>query len=215
MNNYFEFNYFKKVSKINYIILTLFITLSIISHIIAFRLIEINNYSIFPSSFTYMACFVLVDVMASYNSRKFIILAIILEGVMNFLMLLITNLICQLPHPEYVNNTQAFIDVFTPIKYLFFANLLGSFIAFLFDSTIFYYLYKSKNYSFITSSIISSLAIILIYTVITDYYAFKLFYSDHIYELIITNIVTNLISIVVYAILSRWLVINIFNYLNK
>lgn len=215
MNSSFEISYFKKLSGVNYVLLTLFISLSIISHLIAFRLVKVGDFTVFPSSFTYMMCFIIVDIISSYNSKKFILLALSLEAVMNFLMLVITGIVIKLPCPDYLHNPEFFTAVFTPIQSLFFANLLGSFIAFSIDSAIFYYMYKVKKYSFLISSITSSFFIIIIYTIITDYYAFKDFYTEHLNELIVTNIITNLLSVIVYAILSRYLVASIFKYLNN
>ena len=215
MNNYFEVNYIKKVARVNYVLLAFFLAVSVTSHLIAFRLTLLDHYALIPASFIYMSAFVLTDVFAAYNSRKFVVLVLILEAFVNLFFMVVTNIVVRLPYPGYLRNVHAFNDVFSPIMILFLANLAGTFVAFLLDVFVFYYFYRTKKLPFLVSSLISSVSTILLYTFITDYFAFKQFYPLHIYQLIFANIVTNFIVLAVYTVLGQILLTYIFRYLNR
>ena len=97
MNNYFEISYFKKVAKINYILLTLYLAISVTAHAIANRLVIIGEFPIISAGFIYMAVFVLTDVFASFNSRRLVIFIISLEAIFNLFFIVYTNIISNMP----------------------------------------------------------------------------------------------------------------------
>ena len=76
MNNYFEINYYKRIANSNYILLALYLAVSVTAHTIANRLILIANEPIISAGLIYMSVFVITDIFASYNSRKLVILMI-------------------------------------------------------------------------------------------------------------------------------------------
>ena len=76
----FELNYFKRVAKINYILLTFYLSLSISAHAIANRLVLIDGYPIISAGLIYMSTFILTDIFASFNPRKLVIMMISLEA---------------------------------------------------------------------------------------------------------------------------------------
>src|SRR5580765_1043537 len=137
MNNYFEISYFKKAAKINYILLTIYLAISVTAHAIANRLVTIDGYPIISAGFIYMAVFVLTDIFASFNPRRLVILIITLEAIFNLFFIIYTNIISNMPYPSYFMNANAYTQVFSPIIILYAANFGGTFIAAVVDLFIF------------------------------------------------------------------------------
>lgn len=214
MNSYFEISYFKRVSKVNYILITLFLAISVSAHAIANRLVIIDGYPIISAGFIYMAVFVLTDVFASFNSRRLVIFIIALEAIFNLFFISYTNIISNMPYPPYFQNAEAYTQVFNPIITLYAANLGGTFIAAVVDLFIFYYLYKQRQWMFFLSSFCSSIITISCYTYVTDYFGFKNSYPDHVLELTFINLLTNFITLLGYSIMGQFLVNYIQKYLN-
>lgn len=104
MNSHFELSYFKRTAKINYILLTFYLAISVTAHAIANRLVSLHNIPIISAGFIYMAVFVLTDVFASFNPRRLVILIISLEALFNLFFILYTNIISNMPHPAYFQN---------------------------------------------------------------------------------------------------------------
>jgi uncharacterized PurR-regulated membrane protein YhhQ (DUF165 family) len=215
MNNYFEVNYFKKVAKVNYILLTLYLAISVTAHAIATRLVMVHGYPIISAGFIYMAVFVLTDVFASYNPRRLVIMIISLEAVCNLFFVVYTNIIAQMPHPEYFHQAAAYKTVFSPVISLYVANLGGTFIAAIVDLFIFYYLYKQKQWMFFLASFCSSIVTISCYTYVTDYFGFRGPYPHHVMELTFVNLVTNFMTLLLYSVLGQIIVNYIQRYLNS
>src|SRR5579871_6236387 len=142
MNSYFEISYFKRIAKINYVLLTLYLAISVTAHAIANRLVIVDGFPIISAGFIYMAVFVLTDIFASFNPRRLVIFIITLEAIFNLFFISYTNLISKMPYPSYFINADAYTQVFSPIIMLYAANLGGTFIAAIVDLFIFYYLYK-------------------------------------------------------------------------
>lgn len=205
----------RRVSRVNYILICLFVSLSITSHLIAYRLVSVLGFSIFPSSLTYMLCFVMVDIMSSYNPVRFMWLVISMESIANLIMVSVTHFVIYAPHPEFFIDSSSYIDVFSPVSRLYWANIVGGFIGFAFNSLIFIYFYRKRKMPFIMASILSSLSVVVVYTTITDYFAFDYLYKSHISELVFVNIVSNLFFIVVFSIPSRIAVRKITGYINR
>lgn len=214
MNNYFEISYFKRTAKINYILLTFYLAISVTAHAIANRLVIIDNFPIISAGFIYMAVFVLTDVFASFNPRSLVIFIITLEAIFNLFFIVYTNIISHMPYPPYFQNASAYTQVFSPIIILYAANLGGTFIAAVIDLFIFYYLYKQKRWMFFLASFSSSIITISCYTYITDYFGFRHSYPDHVLELTFINLLTNFITLLGYSILGQFLVSSIQKYLN-
>jgi uncharacterized PurR-regulated membrane protein YhhQ (DUF165 family) len=214
MNNYFEISYFKKLAKINYLLLTIYLAISVTAHAIANRLVVIDGFPIISAGFIYMAVFVLTDVFASFNPRKLVIFIITLEAIFNLFFITYTNMISSLPYPSYFTNADAYTQVFSPIIILYVANLGGTFIAAIVDLFIFYYLYKQRQWMFFLASFCSSIVTISCYTYVTDYFGFKSSYPDHVLELTFINLLTNFITLLCYSILGQFLVGHIQKYLN-
>lgn len=214
MNNYFEISYVKRVAKVNYLLLTFYLAISVTAHAIANRLVIINGFPIISAGFIYMAVFVLTDVFASFNPRKLVIFIISLEALFNLFFIVYTNIISQMPYPPYFQNASAYTQVFSPIIILYAANLGGTFIAAVVDLFIFYYLYKQRRWMFFLASFCSSIITILCYTYITDYFGFRHSYPDHVLELTFVNLLTNFITLLGYSILGQYLVNFIQKYLS-
>lgn len=214
MNNYFEINYFKKVAKVNYALLTLYLAISVTAHAIANRLVTVGGYPIISAGFIYMAVFVLTDVFASFNTRKLVIFVISLEAIFNLFFIIYTNIISNMPYPAYFQGAGAYSEVFSPIIILYAANLGGTFIAAVVDLFIFYYLYKQKQWMFFLASFCSSIITISCYTYVTDYFGFRNSYPNHVLELTFINLLTNFITLLGYSILGQLLVNFIQKYLN-
>lgn len=215
MNNYFELAYFKRTAKTNYVLLTLYLAISVTAHAIANRLVLMHGFPIISAGFIYMAVFVLTDVFASFNPRKLVIFIISLEALFNLFFILYTNWITSLSFPPYFHHAEAYDLVFHPIIPLFIANLGGTFIAAVLDLFIFYYLYQKKKWMFFLSSFSSSILTISCYTFVTDYFGFKQSYPEDVYTLTAINLFTNFITLLAYSVLGQFLVAYIHKYLNK
>jgi uncharacterized PurR-regulated membrane protein YhhQ (DUF165 family) len=214
MNNYFEISYFKKIAKVNYILLTIYLAISVTAHAIANRLVIIEGFPIISAGFIYMAVFVLTDIFASFNPRKLVIFIITLEALFNLFFIIYTNVISNMPYPSYFTNANAYTQVFSPIIILYAANLGGTFIAAVVDLFIFYYLYKKRQWMFFLASFCSSIVTISCYTYVTDYFGFRHSYPEHVLELTFINLLTNFITLLGYSILGQFLVDYIQKYLN-
>jgi len=214
-NNYYELIYTKRTALVNYLLLTLYLAISVTAHAIANRLVLVQGYPIISAGFIYMAVFILTDVFASFNSRKLVILIILLEGFLNLFFVVYTNIISQLPYPEYFQNAEAYKEVFHPLISLYIANLGGTIIAAIIDLFIFYYLFKERRWPFFIASFSSSIITISCYTYITDYFGFKTAYPDHVLELTFINLLTNFITLLGYSMIAQFLVNYIQLYLSK
>lgn len=215
MSHYFEINYFKRVAKANYVLLALYLTISLTAHTIANRLILIHGVPIISAGLIYMSVFVLTDVFASFNPRKLVIMMICLEAGVNLFFILYTNWITHLAYPPYFHNAAAYETVFSPIVILYIANLGGTFISAVIDLFIFYYLYRKRQWLFFLASFCSSIVTISCYTYVTDYFGFRGSYPNHVLELTFVNLVTNFITLLFYSIVGQFLVGFIQRYLNK
>ncbi|HEY2566751.1 MAG TPA: VUT family protein [Candidatus Aquirickettsiella sp.] len=211
----FELNYFKRAAKINYILLTLYLSLSISAHAIANRLVLIDGYPIISAGFIYMSIFILTDVFASFNPRKLVIMMIVLEALSNLIFIVYTNWVSGMPYPVYFHHAEAYTAVFRPIIILYLANLGGTFIAAVVDLFIFYYLYKNKRWPFFIASFLSSIVTISCYTFITDYFGFRHSYPEHVFLLTNINLITNFITLAFYAIVGQFAVMFIQRMLNR
>lgn len=211
MNSYFELIYIKRTAKINYTLLTFYLAISVTAHAIANRLVLLGGIPLISAGFIYMAVFVLTDVFASYIPRRLVILIITLEVLFNLFFIVYTNIISQMPYPEYFQNAAAYKEVFNPIIILYIANLGGTFIAAVVDLFIFYYLYKERQWMFFLASFCSSIITISCYTYVTDYFGFRNSYPDHVLELTFINLLTNLLTLLAYSILGQFLV----NYIQR
>lgn len=207
MSNYFEINYFKRIAKINYILLTIYLAISVTAHSIANRLVVIHGEPIISAGFIYMAVFVLTDVFASYNPRRLVILIICLESLFNLFFVSYTNIISNMPSPSYFHYVEAYKEVFSPVIALYIANLGGTFLAAIVDLFIFYYLYVQKGWMFFLASFSSSILTISCYTYVTDYFGFRGTYPQHVFELTFINLLTNFITLLIYSIIGQGLVI--------
>ncbi len=214
MSTYFEINYFKRVAKINYVLLTIFLAVSACSHAMASRLVLIAGYPLISATLIYMIVFVLTDVFASYNPRRLVVIIICLEALFNLLFVGYANGVASMPYPSYFHYAQAYKQVFSPVVVLYFANLLGISISSLVDLFIFYYLYRRRRWIFFIASFCSSIVTVSLYTYVTDYFAFRDVYPLHLFELIRTNIVSNSVTLLIYSILGQFLVMFIHKRLN-
>ena len=68
---------------------------------------------------------------------------------------------------------------------------------------------------FFFSSITSSFIVVVIYTAVTDYFAFDFLYKSHISELVIVNIISNLFFVAFFSIPSVMIVKAILNYIDR
>lgn len=215
MHAYFEIKYVKQLAKINYMLLAFFLAISVTSHVIAYRLVSLDGIPLIPSSFVYMAAFIITDVFACFNSRKFVIFIILLESLVNLFFIAITNIVIRLPAPAIFHNAYAYTNVFTPVFTLYVSNLIGTTVAFLVDLFIFYFLYKKEQWPFLGASLASSLITICFYTFLTDFLAFSNIYSHFVWKLAGINLLTNLLSLLIYSFLAQFLVSSIKNKISS
>ncbi len=217
MNNYFEIKYFKRIARTNYVLITLYLAISLTAHVIANRLVLFDGIPIISAGFIYMGVFVLTDVFATYNPRKLVYLIICLEAFFNLFFILYVSIIVQMPAPNYfpTSSAIAYKTVFSPILILYIANLGGTFISAIVDLSLFYWFYKKLKWYFLSASFTSSIITISVYTWITDYFGFRGTYPNHVIELTAYNLLTNFITLLIYSIIGQILVIGIFKYLNR
>lgn len=215
MISYFEFNYVKRVSKVNYILLALMLAVSCSAHTIANRLVEVSGYPIIAAGFIYMMVFIITDVLASFNSRRLVVFFLILEALFNLFFVSYVTKISSMPYPSYFTHAEAYNIVFGPIPILYLANLGGTFISAVLDLYIFKYLYNKRNWMFANASFFSSIFTISCYTYITDYFGFRNTYPENVMELTHINLITNFITLLMYAILGQFVVSFIQKYLNR
>lgn len=215
MINYFELNYVKRISKINYILLALMLAVSCSAHTVANRLVDIYGYPIIAAGFIYMQVFILSDILASYNPRKLVIFFLFIEAMFNLFFVSYATKISNMPYPSYFSHAEAYNTVFGPIPVLYLANLGGTFISAVLDLYIFKYLYNQRKWMFAPSSFLSSIFTISCYTYITDYFGFRNTYPEHVMELTHINLITNFITLFIYAIIGQFAVMQIQKYLNR
>ncbi len=214
MINY-KLQYFKRTALVNYLLIIIYITISITAHLIANRLITIFNKPFISATFIYTAVFVINDILASYNNKKFVIFIILTEASVNLFVISFTNLITHLPHPAFFQLAKAYNIVFGAVLPLYFANLLGTMVAAVIDLIFFYYLYKNKGWSFFASSFTSSVVTLFFYTTITDYFWFEVSYPSHMLNLTIVNLAANFMNLAIYSSIGQIAVFLIQKYLNK
>lgn len=215
MTSRYEYIYQKRLARINYAFLCLFICLSMVSHLIAFRLVEIWGVPLFPSSLTYMMCFVIIDILATYNTVKFLWMVVIIESAANLILITTSHQVIYAPHPNFFTDADAYVVVFSPIVTLYVSNLIGSFIGFALNTILFIFFLKAKKLSFIISSFLSSFIVVIIYTTTTDYLSFSSQYPKQVTDLTLFNIISNLAVIASLIVPSRKIVFWINAYLNK
>ena len=211
----YNLNYFKKISTINYFLIALYITVSITAHTIANRLIVIDAEPIISAGLIYMSIFVLTDVFAAFNSRRFVIGVIFLEALCNLIFISYTNWISHLPAPSFFHHRADYQTVFSPMFVLFFANLVGTIVAAILDLFVFYYLYIQRKWHFLLASFFSSFIILSCYTYITDYFGFRHSYPEHVFQLTFINLISNVITLAAYSLLGQFLVWGIHRYVRN
>lgn len=215
MISYFELDYLKRTSKVNYVLLALMLAISCSAHTVTNRLVIVHGFPIIAAGFIYMQVFILTDILASFNSRKLVIFFLVLEALFNLFFVSFATKISAMPYPDYFSNADAYTTVFGPIPMLYLANLGGTFISAVLDLYIFKYLYIKKQWMFAPASFFSSIFTISCYTYITDYFGFRNTYPDHVMELTHINLLTNFITLFFYAIIGQFLVVSIQKYLNR
>jgi len=215
MNNQYEITYFKRTAIVNYLLLSLYLTISVTCHAIANRLILIEGQPIISAGLIYMAVFIITDIMASYNPRKIVILMIFMEVLVNLFFVLYTNIIANMPFPDFFLDEKIYRNVFSPIIPLYIANLGGTFCSAIIDLFFFYFLYKNKKWPFFLASFSSSIITISCYTYITDYFGFRNAYPHHVFQLTFINLLTNFITLFLYSVIGQGIVKIIHKYLNK
>lgn len=203
---------FKNKDVVNCVIITLFLSLSITSHLISYRFVDVMGVIVIPSSLTYMACFVLVDILSTFNNRRFLVTIMCCEAIANLIMMYVTSIVVDLPHPTFLLSEQSFDDVFKPIGTMYWANLVGSFVSLVINYFIFSWLYNKCAVGFVLSSAISSTLVILVYTAITDTLAFYNMYPELSLEITVTNVVTNIAFLILFAMPSKFFVSHINKY---
>ena len=114
MNNQYEITYFKRTAIVNYLLLSLYLAISVTCHAIANRLILIEGQPIISAGLIYMAVFIITDIMASYNPRKIVILMIFMEVLVNLFFVLYTNIIANMPFPDFFLDEKIYRNVFSP-----------------------------------------------------------------------------------------------------
>lgn len=215
MISYFELKYFKRISKVNYIMLAVMLLISCSAHVIANRLVVVHGYPIIAAGFIYMAVFIISDILASYNPQKLVTFFLIIESLFNLFFVIYVTKISSMPYPDYFANAEAYNTVFQPIPMLYLANLGGTFISAIIDLYFFNYLYNKRKWMFASSSFFSSVFTISCYTYITDYFGFRYTYPEHVIELTHINLITNFMTLFIYAIIGQALVATIQKYLNR
>ncbi len=215
MIRHFELKQAIRTSKVNYVLIGLLLTVSIVSHLVANRLVLIFDYPIIPSTFTYMAVFSLSDMLASFNSRRFVVLVLLGEAAANLIWLAVVTSVNVAPEPEFFHLGQAYLDVFGSVPKLYAANLCGGLIIGILDMFLFSHCYRVKKLSFFKASLLSTIISISTYTYFTDYFAFKDSYPDHVMMLAHVNTVTNILSVFCYSIVSALVMKKILNYIKS
>ncbi|WP_193406763.1 hypothetical protein [Mixta mediterraneensis] len=148
-----------------------------------------------------MLVLALMDYLAVNFNRKIVFGTIVMESLSNAILLTTLKIIIFFSSFNHHTSLTVIEDLVNKFGSMYVANLIGSMIAFVINFFIFSYLYKAK--SFLTSSILSSLIMLLIYTPITDLIAFKDLPIVNIIEIIGTNIISNIIFFIFWsAILS-------------
>lgn len=191
---------------VNCILISLFLSLSITSHLIAYRFVDLMGWVVIPSSLTYMACFVIVDVLSTFNNRIMLVAIMFCEAAANLIMMVVTNIVIELPSPSFLSADKSFHDVFKPIGTMYWANLVGAFISLFVNYYIFTILYIRYGVGFVISSVVSSVVVIFVYTSITDYLAFYKMYPEQAFEITMTNIITNVFFLILFSIPAKHVV---------
>lgn len=181
------------------IIISSVISLSIASHLICYSLFNFLGMLIIPSSFTYMLVLALMNLLAVTYSRGVVLITIIMEGISNFLILIIINIVLKILALTNSANATQLDKVIFLYGNMFTANIIGSTFAYIANFIIFNYLYTKFNY--FTSGFFTTLVLILIYTPLTDSIAFGQLFPLHIKEIITTNIFSNMVFFSFWSLL--------------
>lgn len=181
------------------LVVSLVILFSITSHIICFHLFYFHGAILIPSSVTYMLVLALMDFLAVSFNKKIVFFTIFMETVTNAIFLVIINLVMKLNCLIDKDLSLSIINLFKNYSNMYIANLIGSLIAFIANYYLFNYLYKKQ--SFFTSTIVSSVVLLFIYTPVTDYLAFNQLHEDLIANIVITNIISNIVFLCFWSTL--------------
>ena len=215
MNQYDNRDVALRTANINYMLIGTLLSCSIISHLIANRLIWIAGYPVIPATFSYMLVFSLFDMLAGLNGRRFVIYVLFAEAFINLAWLGFVSLINASPEPDFFTLGQSFRDVFSSVPHIYMANLGGGLIIGIIDVLLFSHWYTKKKMTFFKASFFSTILSICLYTYFTDYFGFKDSYPNHVMLLAHVNTVTNVICVFFYSVLSAWLMKHIGRYIQS
>ncbi len=209
----FDTHQTKQISYVNYVLISMLLTASIVSHLIAARFVDIGGYPVIPATFTYMLVFSLSDMLAGINGRKFVILVLLGETIVNLAMVATTTAVNATPEPAFFHYGQAYHEVFGGVPQLYIANLGGGLIIGVLDILLFSHWYRVKRMSFFSASFLSTILSLSIYTYFTDYFAFRDNYPEQVHLLAQVNIVTNFACVFCYSVISAWVMTKIARYI--
>ncbi|RLV57931.1 hypothetical protein D5018_19960 [Parashewanella curva] len=204
-----------RTANINYVLIGALLSASIISHLIANRLVGIVGFPVIPATFSYMLVFSLSDILASLNSRRFVIFVLLGEAVTNLVWFSFIMGVTSAPEPEFFALGQSYQDVFGSVPQLYLANLGGGLIISIIDILLFSHWYKTKKFTFFKASFFSTIVSISVYTYFTDYFGFRGNYPDHVMLLAHVNAITNVICVFCYSVISAWAMKHILNYVHQ
>lgn len=218
MDNY---KYKYKLLKVNIIMLYVILLSSIISHMIAGKIISIFGIPIISSTFTYMFVISSIYFVRAYSSIKNALILIFFEITFIGIFSTFNNYISNFKSPEWVIfNEHNFGYVMHTVQKLYFDNLIGFIALIIVDLLLFSFLFSRVFYKFrlrvnyFLSTIITMLITLSIYTYITDYLFFHNYYPNQWFYLTNINFISNAILVAMYSMFFSIILKNTIKYIN-
>lgn len=194
-----------KIRTVDFYLMIIFLLFTSVSHLIASKIFTLpfTTIPLISSSFTYMFCMTLTDLVRAYSTKRNAFKFLIIEMIFVLLLLIITLLFTSIASPAWANISHLSI-AFTLALSVYKTNFVSICITIVLDILLFS-VFFNKTFSklslylrFIVASILSTTLTITIYTYIVNIYIYKLFPQEWL-RITVYNIISNIVMIVFYS----------------
>lgn len=182
-------------------LVSLYLTLSLATDLLAFRLVDIAGF-ITGGAFFFPALYIILDVLTRISGRKFTINLILIFHLMDFVFIYTMYFANLLPAPPGFN-LEIFNSIISPVPRLLWSSCFGSIFAGIADVFLFSFIRK-KIKSFFFASYFSTVVILLIHDVPTDYFSLKPIFPDCYWKVIFGNFTESMISVIIFSAISNF-----------
>ncbi|WP_119343987.1 hypothetical protein [Facilibium subflavum] len=191
--------------KLNAILITIILTLSLTANLIGHRLIIIFGVTMYSGAFLRIAALILLNVIRSYSKGNTIIFFIIIFiNLCDLFAIGYGHFISyNLGFPTYFKDAAAYQKVFSDAWHGFVGEITSVVIYLILELFLFSYIYFKWRLPFFLSVIIAASLIMFIASYATMYAGFVLDYPAHIEHLILDNFIRNMIVLIIFSIISQ------------